>query len=148
MACHPRRFGVLGQMVAILVVLWPSLAVAAGVHALFDLTTPTGGPFPSDHFTVPNASHNTGRLVNLPKPDCVARPSDCADIDVINTLDGFNNQARLSIPFSGPIDPATVTSATVFSPVTRKLVAGGAGRRKDRGDQPGRVGPADEHGPC
>jgi len=117
-------------MVAILVLLWPSLAVAAGVHALFDLTTPTGGPFPSDHFTVPNASHNTGRLVNLPKPDCVARPSDCADIDVINTLDGFNNQARLSIPFSGPIDPATVTSATVFLLSLGSSLPGGPGAGK------------------
>jgi hypothetical protein len=42
------------------------------------------------------------------------RVSDCADLDVINTLDGFNLQPRLSIPFSGPIDVATVSSETVF----------------------------------
>ena len=42
------------------------------------------------------------------------RPSDCADIDVINTLDGFNLQPRLSIPFDGPIDVSTVSSQTVF----------------------------------
>jgi hypothetical protein len=42
------------------------------------------------------------------------RASDCADIDVINTLDGFNLQPRLSIPFSGPIDVSTVSSSTVF----------------------------------
>jgi hypothetical protein len=52
--------------------------------------------------------------VNLPKPDCAVRPSDCADIDVINTLDGFNLQPRLSIPFSGDIDVSTVSSQTVF----------------------------------
>jgi hypothetical protein len=35
-------------------------------------------------------------------------------IDVINTLDGFNLQPRLSIPFSGPIDPLSVNSSNVF----------------------------------
>src|SRR5215217_9147100 len=84
------------------------------VHALFDLTSHTGGPFPSDRFSVADPSQNTGLRVNLPKPDCDLRPSDCEDLDVINTLDGFNLQPRLSIPFDGPIDPATVTSETVF----------------------------------
>jgi hypothetical protein len=28
-----------------------------------------GGPFPSDHFTVPDNSQNTGLRVTLPKPD-------------------------------------------------------------------------------
>src|SRR5215212_3135172 len=84
------------------------------VHALFDLTSHTGGPFPSDRFSVADPSQNTGLRVNLPKPDCDTRPSDCEDLDVINTLDGFNLQPRLSIPFDGPIDAATVTSETVF----------------------------------
>ena len=42
------------------------------------------------------------------------RPSDCADIDVLNTLDGFNMQPRISIPFTGPIDPNSVNSSNVF----------------------------------
>ncbi len=96
------------------VLLWPSLALAAGVQALFNLEVPAGGPFPSDRFTVADPSHNTGLRVNLPKPNCAARPSDCADFDVINTLDGFNLQPRLSIPFDGPIDVATATSQNVF----------------------------------
>src|SRR5581483_12084631 len=29
-------------------------------------------------------------------------------------LDGFNIQPRIRIPFSGPIDPSTVSSSTVF----------------------------------
>ncbi|HJY79776.1 MAG TPA: hypothetical protein VKK81_01650 [Candidatus Binatia bacterium] len=97
-----------------LVLLWSPLTLAAGVQALFNLESPTGGPFPSDLFTVPDSSHNTGLQINLPKPDCTARPSDCDDLDVINTLDGFNVQPRLSITFSGPIDVNTVTSETVF----------------------------------
>src|SRR5262245_56527973 len=94
--------------------LSPPLAAAAGVRVRFDSASPAGGIFPSDLFTVLDLSQNTFRRVRLPKPDCAVRPSDCNDIDVINTLDGFNLQPRLSIPFDGPIDPATVTSRNVF----------------------------------
>ncbi len=93
--------------------LAPSLALGA-VQALFDLSHPKGGPFPSDRFTVRDRSHLTGLRVSLPSPDCSERPSDCEDMDVINTLDGFNLQPRLSIPFDGPIDVDTVSSGTVF----------------------------------
>src|SRR5688572_5236048 len=82
--------------------------------ALFDLNIPQGGPFPSDRFTVPDSTQLTARRVSLSLPDVAARPSDHADLSVINTLDGFNPQPRLSIPFSGPIDVATVNSSTVF----------------------------------
>jgi len=92
----------------------PSVGWASGVHALFNLDSPSGDPFPSDRFTVPDSSHNTGLRVNLPKPDCSVRPSDCQDLDVINTLDGFNLQPQLSIPFDGVIDVETVTGNTVF----------------------------------
>ena len=91
-----------------------SLRADADVHALFDLATPTTGPFPSDWFTVPDARQNTRRRVNLPLPDCAVLQSDCEDLAVINTLDGFNLQPRLSIPFDGAIDVATVSSNTVF----------------------------------
>jgi hypothetical protein len=33
---------------------------------------------------------------------------------VINTLDGFNTQPRITVPFTGDIDLATVTSSTVY----------------------------------
>src|ERR671929_1592322 len=82
--------------------------------AAFDLSAPTSGPFPSDRFTVADSSQLTGRRVDLPLPDRVARPSDYNDISVINTLDGFNLQPRLSVAFSAPIDVSTVNSNTVF----------------------------------
>jgi len=91
----------------------PSRA-ASGVHPLFDIHTPAGGPFPSDIFTVTDASQNTGLRVDLPRPDCSIRRSDCEDLDLINTLDGFNLQPRLSIPFNGGLDLTTVNSQTVF----------------------------------
>ncbi|MGH3064514.1 MAG: alpha/beta hydrolase family protein [Gaiellaceae bacterium] len=73
-----------------------------------------GQPFPSNLFTTSDRTQVTGLRVDLPKPDCTMRPSDCADIDVLNTLDGFNIQPRISIPFSGPIDVTTVSSQSVF----------------------------------
>jgi hypothetical protein len=94
----------------------PSIAEAdaAGVQPRFDLSSPAGGPFPSNRWTTFDWSQQTFLRVDLPKPDCVVRPSDCADIDVLNTLDGFNMQPRISIPFTGAIDPASVNSSNVF----------------------------------
>lgn len=92
----------------------PLAALAHGVSVRYDLSDPAGSPFPSDRFTVRDWSNNTFRRVNLPKPDCAVRPSDCADIDVINALDGFSTQPRFTVPFTGDIDPASVSSSTVY----------------------------------
>ncbi|HEX7525085.1 MAG TPA: Ig-like domain-containing protein [Gaiellaceae bacterium] len=83
----------------------PSLALA-GVQP--------GQPFPTNLDTKLDLTQLTLLRVALPKPDCTTHPSDCADIDVLNTLDGFSVDARVSIPFSGPIDLNTVTPDTVF----------------------------------
>jgi Bacterial virulence factor lipase N-terminal len=84
------------------------------VHALFDFSSPDIGPFPSDYFTVADAENITGRRLNLPYPDCDVYRSDCDDLAVVNTLDGFGLQTRISIPFDGQIDPATVNSQSMF----------------------------------
>ena len=89
-----------------------ALSLAAPGSALAGVKA--GQPFPSNLFTTSDRTQLTGLRVDLPKPDCAVRRSDCADIDVLNTLDGFNVQPRISIPFSGPIDVATVSSQTVF----------------------------------
>src|SRR5262245_28956740 len=107
-----RKIAVRSLLLALLFV--PALATADGVQVRFDLSTPAGGPFPSDRFTVDDQRQLSGVRVQLPKPDCAERRSDCEDIDVINTLDGFNLQPRLRIPFTGPIDPSTVNSDTIF----------------------------------
>ena len=94
--------------------LLPLCAAADGVRVRFDASDPAASPFPSDRFTVRDWSNNTFRRVKLPKPDCAVRVSDCEDIDVINTLDGFSTQPRITVPFTGDIDPASVNSNTVF----------------------------------
>ncbi len=99
---------------ALLFAGFASAALADGVAVRFDDTSPAGAPFPSNRFTVFDGTQNTLRRVALPKPDCAVRPSDCADIDVLNALDGFSTQPRITVPFTGAIDPATVNSRTVF----------------------------------
>ena len=84
------------------------------VQVKFDLTDPAGSPFPSNRFSVRDWSNKSLRRVNLPLPDCAVRVSDCQDIAVINTLDGFSTQPRITVPFTGAIDPASVTSETVY----------------------------------
>jgi len=86
----------------------------SATEARFGLDTPADGPFPSNWFTVPDNTNITHRRIALPLPDCSVQVSDCADVGVLNTLDGFNLQPRLSVPFSGPIDLTTVTADTVF----------------------------------
>src|SRR5437867_206169 len=88
----------------------PADALAATASA----PTKAGQPFPTNLYTVHDRTQITGLRVDLPKPDCASHPSDCADIDVLDTLDGFNIQPRISIPFSAPIDLSTVSSSTVF----------------------------------
>ncbi|HZD96371.1 MAG TPA: hypothetical protein VE133_19060, partial [Candidatus Sulfotelmatobacter sp.] len=94
-------------------VFMPVLAEAA-THPLFNLQSNTQSPFPSDRFTVFDSQQLTGLRVNMPLPNCATRPSDCADLALVNQLDGFNLQPRLSIPFDGAIDVSTVNSSTVF----------------------------------
>ena len=108
------RISAILLVVSLVIVSCASRAWGASVHPLFDLSATQSSPFPSDRFTVPDPAQNTGLRVALPKPDCVARPSDCADIDVLNELDGFNLLPRLEIPFDGSIDLTTAISATIF----------------------------------
>ena len=105
-------------------------ASSTGTQALFDLSAPGGSPFPSNRFTVPDTSQNTRLRVNLPLPDC-SIPAACYTTQTLNLLDGFNVQPRLSIPFSGPIDPNSVNSGDVF------LVS--LGSTRPGGAPPGRI---------
>ena len=73
-----------------------------------------GVPFPTNLLTTPDPAQLTGLRVQLPQPDCATHPSDCSDVALLDTLDGFNVQPRISIPFSGPIDLSTVSNETVF----------------------------------
>lgn len=102
-------------LMALLCVLGGSpYGAIADVKVLFDTDDPTQTIFPSNLFTTLDPTQKTFRRVELPKPDCTVQVVSCQDIDLLNELDGFNPQPRISIPFSGPIDVSTVSSDTVF----------------------------------
>jgi hypothetical protein len=101
--------------IALAVAVMPLTAAAGGgVSVRFDLSDPSGSPFPSDRFTVRDWNNLTQRRVDLPKPDCTVQVSDCEDLDLVNTLDGFSTQPRITVPFTGAIDPASVNSRTIY----------------------------------
>lgn len=111
-----EKYSLPGRIIILLVaalVLLPAMASAA-THPVFNLQSNSQSPFPSDRFTVLDNQQLTGLRVNLPLPNCATNPSDCADLTLLNQLDGFNLQPRLSIPFDGAIDVSTVNSSTVF----------------------------------
>ena len=101
------------RLAAVAVLCTPLLA-AAGVSVQFDPSSPSSTPFPSDRFAVRDWSQRTFKRVNLPQPDCAVKPVECQDVAVLNELDGFSTQPRISIPFTGPIDLASVTPKTVY----------------------------------
>jgi len=83
--------------------------------------------FPDDAFTVADKAQLTGRRINFrqgvdyPKVGGVVQPS-CTDADFsicdafaeLNTLDGFDLQPRVLVPFTGPIDLASVNTSNFF----------------------------------
>ena len=86
----------------------------SNVAAQLSAADPDAAPFPSDRYTVADATQLSRRRIALPKPDCAVRVSDCQDVDVLNTLDGFSVTPRFMVPFTGDIDPATVTRDSVY----------------------------------
>ena len=92
-----------------------SVPVAVLPVAVLDGATVPTVPFPNDRFTVPDRGQLTGLRVALPVPDCTdATRSRCDAVALLNSLDGFDLQPRVFIPFSGDIDVATVTPSTVY----------------------------------
>ena len=77
--------------------------------------TVRAGLFPSDALTVEDAAQKTGRRVNLPLPDCDARPADCQDIRRLNQLDGFSPNARLRVGFSAPVNPKRIEFSIILA---------------------------------
>jgi hypothetical protein len=104
----------LAALVALLALAPAASAQNPRVAPRLDLGAVETAPFPNDRWTVRDTSQRTGRRVALPRPDCTANQGACQDVDVLNTLDGFDLQPRVTIPFTGAIDLASVRPGTVF----------------------------------
>jgi hypothetical protein len=87
---------------------------SSNVSVAFSASDPDAAPFPTDRYTVPDATQLSGRRIALPKPDCTLRPNDCDDVDMLNALDGYSVTPRFTVPFTGDIDPKTVSSDSVY----------------------------------
>jgi hypothetical protein len=94
---------------------------APAVEPRFDADPVGSGPFPSDRLTVLDPGQRTGVRMAMPLPNCRAEPSACDDVRLLNELDGFDLSPRLAVPFSGPIDLASVSPRSIF---LVRLVAG------------------------
>ena len=105
----PRRVLFLALPVSLVL---PALA-QAGVQPSYDLSTPDGGPFPSDHWATIDWSQPTGFRVDLPKPDFAVRLST-APTSTSSTHSTVSTSSPISIPFTGAIDPSSVSSSSVF----------------------------------
>jgi len=90
--------------------------LARDVRVEFDPRDPAVGPFPTDFLTLPDDRQRTALRVNLPLPDCGRLPADCAEIGQLNHLDGFSSNARLTVKFSGPIDPDSLRNGIFVVP--------------------------------
>src|SRR5258708_20973405 len=103
-----------GFAALLLLAMHPLASWGAGVIVNFDPSTPTVGPFPTDFLTVADPNQKTSLRVNLPLPDCTVRPNDCAEANELNQLDGFALQPRISVQFSGPVDPTTLQKGIIL----------------------------------
>jgi len=76
--------------------------------------TPAGTPFPDNRWTVADSAQASGLRVSLPTAGCdAAGRSLCDDLALINQLDGFDLQPRVTLPFSAPVDLLSVTPSDV-----------------------------------
>ena len=88
----------------------PSAAATSPV-VLETGSTPDTRPFPDDVFTVADTAQATGRRVALPTAGCA--PAECADLALLNRMDGFDVRPRVTLPFSAEVDLRTITPETV-----------------------------------
>ncbi|MCW2615187.1 MAG: hypothetical protein JWN08_2181 [Frankiales bacterium] len=99
-------------------------ALVAGVGAVAVAPATAATPairvlaaFPDDSLTVPDRTQLTGRRVALPLVDCATRVTSCDVTRLIDQLDGFDLDPRMSVTFSRPVDPVLVAANTVVEKV-------------------------------
>lgn len=93
--------------------------LSAATTALFQSTSLTAGPFPSDRLTVAAPLQKTGVQVDLPATPCPVTFTGvvCGDTSQLNVLDGFSVNPRTMVCFSAAIDPATLKNGIGYFPL-------------------------------
>ena len=107
---HARYLFLIGPLFSA-AALWGGTATV-----LFQPGDANVGPFPTDALTVADTQQKTGLRVNLPvNVACSsAALSACTNTSLLNQLDGFSVNPRITVCFSDPIDPSTLNNAIQF----------------------------------
>ncbi|MBV8828113.1 MAG: hypothetical protein JO108_02675 [Acidobacteriaceae bacterium] len=91
-----------------------TLALAGQTTVLYEPTSLTAGPFPSDVLTAADTTQITGHRIALPPAESSCDPSQslpvCTNTDALNQFDGFSVNPRLMVCFSAPVDTSTLPS--------------------------------------
>jgi hypothetical protein len=95
-----------GALAASLALLLASAgaAEAAGVRLLF----------PTDRLTEADPRQLTGRRVHLSRANCLEAPSSCDEIGLLNGLDGWSVNPRMTLAFTEPIALGSVSRSSAF----------------------------------
>jgi dienelactone hydrolase len=70
--------------------------------------------FPTDQLTEADPRQLTGRRVHLSLVKCVAAPSTCDEISLLNDLDGWSVNPRMTLAFTGRVALDSITRSSVF----------------------------------
>src|SRR6185369_1563091 len=65
--------------------------------------------FPTDQLTEADPRQLTGRRVHLSLVNCVAAPSTCDEISLLNDLDGWSVNPRMTLAFTGRVALDSIT---------------------------------------
>jgi dienelactone hydrolase len=102
------------------IALGRALASALGLVLLTSASAGAAGAaevrmlFPTDRLTQADPGQLTGRRVRLSLVNCFEAPSSCDEIGLLNGLDGWSVNPRMSLAFTAPIALDSVTPSSVF----------------------------------
>ncbi|HUA60526.1 MAG TPA: hypothetical protein VML19_17315, partial [Verrucomicrobiae bacterium] len=99
------------RLAACALFVWPLFGATT---VLFDPSTPTTGPFPSDFLTVADPLQKTGVRINITPPSCASQYTACQEGALLDQYDGFSVRARAAVRFSAAVNTATLTAGVYF----------------------------------
>jgi hypothetical protein len=70
--------------------------------------------FPTDRLTAADPSQLTGRRIRLSLVNCFEAPSTCDEISLLNGLDGWSVNPRMTLAFTGRVALDSITRSSAF----------------------------------
>ena len=70
--------------------------------------------FPTDRLTEADPRQLTGRRIRLSLVNCFEAPSTCDEINLLNGLDGWSVNPRMTLAFTGRVSLDSITRASAF----------------------------------